>query len=281
MASSLGLRTQNAGKAVLTSGSGIGNASDLSSYEMSYTKEELEKAISEKEEEIRDLKLNQREQELQIKNAKKTLEDQTVKATINGVVKKVGNPDNPSVDGSAFIQVAGTEGLYVQGYISELYLDQVQVGDQVNVSSWSSGGYAEATITEISPYPASNYYGYSEATASFYPFTAVIADGIEGFSNYDWVEITTTVGNDVENGNGLYVEKTFIREENGQKFVYLRDEDGKLKKQVVVTGKLLWGYYYEIKSGLTAEDYVAFPYGKKVVEGAGTKECSASDFYNS
>ncbi|MCI5648253.1 MAG: biotin/lipoyl-binding protein [Fusicatenibacter sp.] len=279
MTSVLSLRTQSTVQTTLTSQSEIGDSGN-GSYEMSYTKEELKKAIAEKESEIRDLKLDQREQELQIRNAKKTLEEQTVKATINGVVKKVGNPENPSVDGSAFIQVAGTEGLYVQGYISELYLDQIHVGDQVNVSSWSSGGFAEATITEISPYPASNYYGYSEATASFYPFTAVIADGIEGFSNYDWVDISTTVGNDVENGNGLYVEKTFIREENGQKFVYLRDEDGKLKKQIVVTGKLLWGYYYEVKSGLTAEDYVAFPYGKKVVEGANTQECSASDFYN-
>ena len=89
------------------------------------------------------------------------------------------------------------------------------------------------------------------------------------------------VGNDVENGKGLYVSKEFIREENGQKFVYIRDENDKLKKQNVVTGKLLWGSYYEVKSGLSEEDYIAFPYGKTVVEGADTKESSSSDYYNS
>lgn len=112
-------------------------------------------------------------------------------------------------------------------------------------------------------------------------FAAVIPEGGEGFENGDWIEIAITVGNDVENGNGLYVSKEFIREENGQKFVYIRDENDKLKKQNVVTGKLLWGSYYEVKSGLSEEDYIAFPYGKTVVEGADTKESSSSDYYNS
>ena len=35
------------------------------------------------------------------------------------------------------------------------------------------------------------------------------------------------------------------------------------------------------KSGLSEEDYIAFPYGKTVVEGADTKESSSSDYYNS
>mgnify|MGYP000119804527 CR=1 FL=1 len=43
----------------------------------------------------------------------------------------------------------------------------------------------------------------------------------------------------------------------------------------MVTGKLLWGSYYEVKSGLSEEDYIAFPYGKTVVEGADTKESSS------
>ena len=41
------------------------------------------------------------------------------------------------------------------------------------------------------------------------------------------------------------------------------------KKQSVKTGKSLWGSYVEIKSGLTNDDYIAFPYG--VREGEKTK----------
>ena len=263
---------------LLQMGAGASSGDDT---QMTYTKDELKKAISEKESQIRNLKLDQKEEELKVKNTQKSLDSQTVKATISGVVKKVGNAENPSNDGSAFIQVSGNEGLYVRGYLSETYLDQVKVGDELNVTSWSSGAFAAATVTEISPYPTTSYMSYSETPASFYPFTAVIPEGGEGFENGDWIEIAITVGNDVENGNGLYVSKEFIREENGQKFVYIRDENDKLKKQNVVTGKLLWGSYYEVKSGLSEEDYIAFPYGKTVVEGADTKESSSSDYYNS
>ena len=49
-----------------------------------------------------------------------------------------------------------------------------------------------------------------------------------------------------------------------------KDNNGKLEKQDVVTGSILWGSYIEIKSGLTLDDYVAFPYGKNVKEGTAT-----------
>ena len=45
-----------------------------------------------------------------------------------------------------------------------------------------------------------------------------------------------------------------------------------LKKQYVVTGRTVYGSAVEIKSGLTEEDMIAFPYGKDVVEGALTTE---------
>ena len=66
--------------------------------------------------------------------------------------------------------------------------------------------------------------------------------------------------------NSLYIEKTYIREENGQSYVYKVGEDGLLTKQIIQTGGSLYGYYTEVKSGLTLEDYVAFPYGKTVKE---------------
>ena len=42
----------------------------------------------------------------------------------------------------------------------------------------------------------------------------------------------------------------------------------------------LKGTYTEIRSGLTADDYVAFPYGKNVKPGAGTQEGDPSTLYN-
>ena len=49
-----------------------------------------------------------------------------------------------------------------------------------------------------------------------------------------------------------------------------KDNDGRLEKQYVQTGSILWGSYVEIKSGITVDDYIAFPYGKNVKDGAAT-----------
>lgn len=254
---------------------------NLSEVKESYTKEELKKAISDKEKEIRDLELNQKETALKIKNAKKALEDQTVKATITGVIKKVGDPEKPSQDGSAFIQVDSQQGLYVKGYVSELVLDQVTPGTMLQISSWSSGAFATATVKEVSPYPAEDYMVYSSgAQASYYPFTALIDEGAEGFQNLESVSISMTVGADETAQNAIYLSKAFIREENGQKYVFVRGEDGKLERRPVKTGKIVYGNQYEIKSGLTAEDYIAFPYSKNELEGTKTEESTLSELYN-
>ena len=58
------------------------------------------------------------------------------------------------------------------------------------------------------------------------------------------------------------------------------DDDGKLEKRNVKLGKVLWGSYYEILSDLGDEDYLAFPYGKHVKEGAPTVESDISTLYS-
>ena len=68
-------------------------------------------------------------------------------------------------------------------------------------------------------------------------------------------------GKDIDKETAYSVKK-------GQYYCMIVDENGRLKKQYVVTGKTLYGSAIEIKSGLTEDDYIAFPYGKDVVEGA-------------
>ena len=45
------------------------------------------------------------------------------------------------------------------------------------------------------------------------------------------------------------------------------------------TGRSLWGSYTQIRGGLTIDDYVAFPYGKDVSDGARTVEATPQDLY--
>ena len=72
----------------------------------------------------------------------------------------------------------------------------------------------------------------------------------------------------------------FIRTENGKSYVMVRDDSGKLEKRWVQTGRNLWGSYTQIRGGLTVDDFVAFPYGRNVTEGANTTESTRDKFYS-
>lgn len=235
-----------------------------------YTKEELAKAISDKEQELVNLDLDKRKAQLVLKQLEDQSADGMVYATVNGTIKKLGDLENPPTDGSAFLVVSGSEGLYVKGSISELVLDQVHVGQMVTGYSWESGTSFDATITEINDYPEENADAYGgNPNVSYYGYIAHI-DNPDGLVNGEYAELTIQVEGDATMG-GIYLEKAYVRQEDGKSYVYKEDENGRLTKQYVETGRTLYGSAIQIKSGLTEEDYIAFPYGKTAKEGVRTK----------
>lgn len=238
-----------------------------------YTAEELARKIKDKEGEIRDFDLDYRKAQLEYEQLKSVSSDGIIKATLNGVVKSVGEADNMA-NGSPFITVAGSEGLYVSGAISELQLNDVQEGQTVYANSWESGKNFEAKITEISPYPStgSDVWGEGNPNVSYYPYTAYI-ENTEGLRNGEYVELTMS-GNK-EDSSTLYIQAACVREEDGRKYVLKADENDRLVKQYVKTGKTIWGQAIEIISGLSMEDRIAFPYGKTAKEGVKVEEADS------
>ncbi len=53
--------------------------------------------------------------------------------------------------------------------------------------------------------------------------------------------------------------------------MYVRDENGKLEKRAVSTGRSLWGSYTQINGGLTGEEYIKPPSGNRIRAGARPK----------
>lgn len=246
---------------------------------LGYTAKELAQMISDMEKEIRDIDLDKRKTELELEQMKKISENGVVSATVNGVVKKVGDKENLSMDGTPFLTVSGSEGLYVKGALSELMLDQVSVGQVVYAKSWESGMSFDATITEISTYPEENsdaWSGDANPNVTYYPYIAYI-ENTEGLKNGEYVELTMT--DNMEDSGGIYLEKAYVRQEDGKSYVLKADEKDRLVKQYVETGKILWGQSVEIVSGLTMDDRIAFPYGKSAKEGVKVKESSGGMMY--
>lgn len=238
------------------------------STEATYTDKELKKAIQEKESDLKDLDIDKRKAELALRKSEKSKESSVVTASVNGVVKKVGDPENLPTDNSAFIQILGSEGLYVTGNVSELMLEQIKVGQEVTANSWNTGSTFTAKITEISEYPSTdnNSYGEGNSNVSYYPFTAYIEDAT-GLNNGDYVDLSINPEQQTDNANAIYLEKAYVRQENGKSYVLKVGEDDRLVKQHVTTGKTVYGTSIEIKSGLSLEDRIAFPYGKTAKEG--------------
>lgn len=235
-----------------------------------YTAEELAEMIKDQEREIRDLDLEKRRGEMELEQLKKLSDDGVVKAEIKGVIKNLADIDNLPTDGSPFLTVTGSEGLYVSGALSELQLDEIKVGQTVYAYSWESGSNFEATITDISTYPSTDNTAYGEGNpnVSYYPYTAYIENS-EGLYNGEYVELKMTPANydNVEQSDTIYIPKAYVREEDNQKYVLKAGADNCLVKQYVKTGKTLWGSYIEIVSGVSQKDEIAFPYGKSGKEG--------------
>lgn len=240
------------------------------------TAAEIQQQIKDKEKEIRDYQLDIKEANLEIKDIQKKLNNQTIKSTLNGVVKTVGDPEKESNDGKPLIQVVSSEGLYVQGTVSESKMNKLKVGATLSGYSYDNGVSFTAEVREISPYPSDN--GQDGANASSYPFTAYIADA-SGLSNNSWAELTLLDEEDGQ-GDGIYLEKPFVRTENGQYYVMKDDGTGHLTKQIVQVGGIQYGSSYQITGGLSMDDKIAFPYGKDVKEGAKTEEGTLDDLYN-
>ena len=241
---------------------------DTASEEKTYTADELKDAIKEQTRSVADVDLQKRIAQADLKELQSELEDGVVYAKKDGIVTTVCDPANPPQDGTPFLQLSGAAGLYISGTIGELDLDTVKVGQSVSAVNYMTGDTYEGTISEISNVPSDsvNYYGDSNPNSSFYEYTAYI-ENPQNLKKGDSLELTIDTSSE-RSDSGLYIDKSYVRTENGQSYIY-KDDNGKLKKQTVKTGKSLWGSYVEIKSGLTNDDYIAFPYG--VREGEKTK----------
>ena len=247
----------------------------------SMTRQELDVAIGTKYKEIGQLETSLKVAKLDLEKKKSELGDGNVYAEFDGTVKAVRDATEAFNSGEAVVELSGGGGYYVTGTLSEMDLGSVQVGDTVQISSWRTGVNCEGEIVSIDDYPTQNgsNSGDGNSNVSYYPFKVFVSEDANLQPN-DYVEMQYQKTAEADSANSLYLESFFLRSENGKSYVMVRGENDKLEKRWVQTGRDLWGSYTQIRGGLTLEDYVAFPYGRDVVEGAHTQEATADQLYN-
>lgn len=251
-------------------------------FEESYPKEELVKMIRDKIREISEMDVTIKLAAVNLEQVKKEVGSDTVYSELNGTIKAVRDSGSADFDKTqAVVEVSGGGGYYIEGALSELELDTVSIGETVQVSSWMTGASAEGEIVEISDYPTDNANSWSDGNSnvSYYPFKVFVSEDAD-LREGDYVEMSYQNSTGSADGNTLYLESMFIRTENGKSYVLVRGDHDRLEKRWVQTGRNLWGSYTQIRGGLTVDDFVAFPYGRNVAEGAGTVEATRDQLYN-
>ena len=235
--------------------------------------------------EIQSTQLDMKEAELKITTKEKEveqaadlLENSTVVSPVDGRVQDINESgtDNRG-EPAAYITIQQIGSYRVKGVLGELQRGGIQEGDRVTMVSrtdesqtWSG---QVALVDYENPSQGSDmdrYYGMSadEMTASSkYPFY-VDLDSTEGLmlGQHLYIKLETEEGQPA----GIPISSAFLcYEEDGSAFVWAETK-GKLEKRVVTLGEYNpMTDSQEILSGISMEDYLAFP-DENCQEGAPT-----------
>ena len=235
-------------------------------------------AIKYQKSKIASLKLDLQESDIKISQLEKKANKKLISAKLDGTVTYVGDSGRgETTDGNALIKIKSSDGFYVVGSVSELMLDDFKEGTKLNCTSYTSGSF-EAEVMDVSEYPVTgnSYYGNSNPNVSYYAFTAVVTDKTLQLEDQDWVTVNYEAS---AAENSMVIQKAFVRSDSSKNYVY-KDDKGVLKKQEISVGATVdGGYSVIVKGGLSADDLIAFPYGKDVKEGAKTKEVTLDQMY--
>ena len=242
-----------------------------------YTAAQIAQMRAEQQKKIKELEFNVKMADAEYKIMLKEMDDGNVYSRIDGQVVSVLTEDEARMMMQPIVKVSGGGGFYVEGSVSELEKDNMQIGQEVTVNDWNTGMTYTGTVESVGDFPVggNGWNGMGNPNASYYPFQVFI-DGSADLQEGSYVSIMYSAA---QSEQGVYLENPFLRTEAGRSYVLVLGSDGRLEQRWVKTGKSLWGSYTQILEGLTAEDLVAFPYGKYVKPGAAAVEGDMSNLY--
>ena len=226
-----------------------------------------------------ELKLKTKQSEIQ--KSEHLLANALVTSPVTGRITSIseegtdqyGNP-------KAYISIQQTGSYRVKGQINEMQRGAIMEGNRVRMESrLNPEEYWMGTVTLVdyeNPVQGNNngYYissGSDEMSASSrYPFYVEL-DSMDGLILGQHLYLSV-VGEESTSLQGVTLSSAFLcYDEDGSCFVWADDGQGKLEKRGVELGSYdMMADAYEIISGLSDSDYVAFPDEEVCLQGAPT-----------
>ncbi len=237
--------------------------------------------IQEQDLNIKQKEIDIKSKELEIEKLKDSIEHATVTSELAGIVQTVNNgrsADYGNGDDS-FITVMQVGDFRVKGKINEQNIYDISEGVPVIVYSRAQKGKTwRGEITKIDTENAQSgqnqmYYGGGDSStqSSSYPFYVTLDDS-EGLILGQHVYMECDYGqNDEVNDAVRLTEMLIDMSDPAAPFVWA-EKDGKLEKRPVTLGEYNEDMMeYEITSGLSLEDRIAFP-AENLKEGMATDD---------
>lgn len=245
-----------------------------------YTASEIAQMRAEKEKEIRDLDLKKRMAQVEYDRMQEEVENGMIFAEVDGEVLQVTDAETSMLEGTPMLLISGGGCYYVKVALGEFDREKYPVGTPVTVISWENYGAEVAGVIERiddTPVDGSSYYYYDGNPNVSRYYATVAVDAEASLREGGYVSVSFSGEHSADAGT-FFLENMYLRKENGRSYVFKRGEDGTLEKCFVETGAGLWGSYTAVLSGLSEEDWIAFPYGKDVKQGAQTVESENGGF---
>lgn len=222
---------------------------------------------------IKQEEINLAAKKKEIENLQKSLENIDVFAEESGVVKSInenGGTDNTG-NPLPYISILKIGDFRIKGTISEQNYNNLSIGQAVVVQSridpgqtWN--GVVESIDKESSSDNATNGAyamwgsgGGQPETSSKFSFYVTL-ENLDGLILGQHVYIEPSAG-DAAVKEGLWLPEYYIvHNDEGEAYVWARDKSEKLEKRILSLGEYDEGSgTYQILSGLTEDDYIAFP----------------------
>ncbi len=219
----------------------------------------------------------------EIDKLKQSIENAEVLSEAEGVIQEINTTPktDPNGQAAAFISILSSGEYKIKGTVSELNYRNLSEGQAVIVysradpaASWP--GTVESIGTEPAEQDNNNYYygGDSGAKSSKYDFYVTL-ENPEGLILGQHVYIEPDLG---EGGKkeGIWLPAFYVAHDNAGSYVWARNEKDKLEKRTVTLGEYdTENDLYEIKSGLSQRDAIAYP-EEGLMEGMPTTQESSA-----
>ena len=209
--------------------------------------------------------------ELEIDRQKTAIENAIVFSPMDGVIKSI-NSDSSSMENDYygngnneqhFITIMDMGEYRIKATLSEYDMGMFMAGDSVVIRSRVDDSMIwHGTVTKVdtdNPEQNNNDYYYSDMGTSVTKYPMYIAlDSSEGIMLGQHVYVEFDFGQS-EVKDGLWLDEFYIVFEGSDAYVWV-ENDGKIEKRKVELGEYdadMWTY--EIVSGLSEEDYIAYP----------------------